>query len=410
MNKLKESKGFYVVISILIACAMWLYVVSELNPDSNTVINDVPITVTGQDVLDSRGLMITKQNIQSLDLRVSGKRNSLVKLTDENVTVTVDVSSIANEGEHDLRCNIALPSTITTGTVTVNNRETYRVKLTVEKRASKTVEVRGNFQGSVAEGYQADSFVLSPSSLTISGPAGVINQIDYAVVTLNVTDLNSTYSGILPFEFVTYEGKRIADDDVESSNASIYVVYPIVMVKEVPLEVDFVAGGGATEKDVTYTISPSSIQVSGKEADVSRLEKIDLGSIDLAEVGGTGTFRFPIQLTGDVSNESGVTEATVTVQVSGLSSKVLETTNIETINPPAGYTAEAVTQSLSVAIRGPEEAVAQIQPHQLRVVADLSEQSPSVGQFKVPVKIYLDGTDEVGVVGCDYSISVTMSR
>ncbi len=410
MNKLKESKGFYVVISVLIACAMWLYVVSELNPDSNTVINNVPITVTGQDVLDSRGLMITKQNIQSLDLWVTGKRNSLVKLTDENVTVTVDVSSVANEGEHDLRCNIALPSTITTGTVAVTNRESYRVKLIVEKRAKKTVEVRGDFLGSVAEGYQADAFILSPSSVTVSGPASVVNQIDYAEVTLNVTDLNSTYSGILPFEFVTYEEKRLAADEVETSNSNIYVVYPIVMVKEIPLTVSFTAGGGATQKDVTYTISPPCIQVSGKEADVSQLEEIDLGTIDLAKVNGTGTFRFPIQLTGDVSNESGVTEAAVTVKVSGLSSKVLETTNIETINPPAGYTAEAVTQSLSVAIRGKEEAVARIQPHQLRVVADMSEQSPSVGQFRVPVKIYLDGTDEVGVVGGDYSISVTMSR
>ncbi len=410
MNRLKESRAFYIVISVLIAFGMWLYVVSELNPDSSVSIKNVPITITGQDVLDSRGLMITQQSIQDLDLYVTGKRNSLIKLTSENVTVTVDVSSLANEGEHELRCNIALPSTITTGTVAVADRGNHRIRLTVEKRTSKTVEVRGEFLGSVAEGYQADAFILSPSSLSISGPANLVNQIDYAEVTLNAGELDSTYSGILPFEFVTYDGSRLKSDVVEAGSASIYTVYPIVKVREVPLTVRIVSGGGATKEDVTCTISPSSIQVSGEEKYMDQLEEIFLGTIELSKVNKIAAFHFPIQLSGELTNESGVTEAVVTIQVDGLSSKTLETANIEIINEPAGYTAEAVTQSLNITVRGPEELVGQIQPSQIRVVADLAEQGPSAGQFRVPVKIYLDGAEAVGVVGDSYSISVNLSR
>ncbi len=410
MNKLKESKVLYIALSILIASVLWLYVVSEVNPDASAQIRDIPIIVTGQDVMDSRGLMITAQSVERLTVHFTGKRNSLVKLTPENVTITVDVSAIASEGEYDLRCNVVPPNTATTGTISVEDRESYRIQMTVEKKTSKTVEVKGEFTGSVAEGYQAETFILSPSNMVISGAASVIENIDYAVVTLSVGDLNTTYSGILPFEFVTFDGTRIPATGIECAASTIYVVYPVVMVREVALAVDFTAGGGATMDHVSYEIEPATIQISGKETDVAGVKEITLGNIDLSKVGGSTSFTFPIALSGELTNESGVSEATVTVKVTGLTSKILETDNIEIINQPQGYTAEAVTQSIQVVVRGEQEAVNNVLSHQLRVVADLSELSASAGQFRVPVKIYLDGAGDVGVVGGDYTISVTLSR
>lgn len=410
MNKLKESKALYVALSILIASAFWLYVVSEVNPDASTLVRDVPVVITGEDVLDSRGLMITVQSAEEMDVRFSGKRNSLVKLTQDNVLVSVDVSSVAGEGEYDLRCNVTAPNTITTGTVVAENRDSYRVRLTVEKKASKTVEVRGKFTGRLAEGYQGEAFVLSPSTMVISGPANVLDGIDYAVVNLSVTGLNTTYSGILPFEFVTLDGAKIGTDQVECAASTVYVVYPVVMVREVELTVDITPGGGATMDHVTYEVFPKTIQISGKETDVVGVKEITLANIDLSKVGASGSYTFPIVLSGELTNESGVTEATVSVKIEGLATKVLETDNIELINPPVGYAAQAVTQSIQVTVRGEQGAVDDIFPHTLRVVADLSELNASVGQYRVPVKIYLDGAGDVGVVGAEYTISVTLSR
>lgn len=411
MNNLRESKALYIVLSVLIACVLWVYVVSDVNTDGEDVVRNIPITITGVDVLDSRGLMITQQDIVDLDLRIVGRRSSLVKLTNENIVVTADASSIAEEGEYQLKCNITLPNTFTTGSpVTVNGRENYRVKVTVEKKMTKTVEVKGEFTGSVAEGYQAEAFILSPSSLEISGPASVLSKIDEARVTLNAKNLNTTYSGILPFEFITSDGSDIDLKQVECAASSIYVVYPVVMVREVELKVEFISGGGATDKNVTCEIEPSTIQISGKESDVEGVREIILGPIDLSKVGSSGTFTLPINLASELTNESGITEATVTVKITGLATKTLETDNIELINTPEGYHAEAVTQSLRVTVRGTQEAIDEVFSHQLRAVADLSDMSASEGQFRVPVKLYLDGTGDVGVVGGDYTISVTLSR
>ena len=58
-------------------------------------------------------------------------------------------------------------------------------------------------------------------------------------------------------------------------------------------------------------------------------------------------------------------------------------------------------------IRGPEEELEKIAVSQIRIVADLSDLT-SVGSFTVPVKVYLNASQSVGVIG-DYYIAVNVT-
>ena len=87
----------------------------------------------------------------------------------------------------------------------------------------------------------------------------------------------------------------------------------------------------------------------------------------------------------------------------------LEVDNIEIINKPAGYEADLVTQSCTVLVRGPQEALDAVTASQIRIVADLSDLDPSTGTRTVPVRVYLDGSSEVGVVGT-YNVSISITR
>ena len=97
------------------------------------------------------------------------------------------------------------------------------------------------------------------------------------------------------------------------------------------------------------------------------------------------------------------------MKVEGLATKTLEVDNIQIINPPEGYGAEKVTQSRGIQIRGSQEAVDAVIASQLRIVADLKDLDIAVGNQTVPVKVYLDGSSDVGVVG-DYNIVVSIYR
>ena len=180
---------------------------------------------------------------------------------------------------------------------------------------------------------------------------------------------------------------------------------PVVKTMEIPLSVEYVYGGGITAENfdryVTVDIQPSTIQISGDEDDVDYLEgkTITVGKIDLSQVvQEEQEFVFPIELATELSNDSGITQATVTVTIFGLETKTVETSNIDVINTPAGFTADAVTKSLQVKVRGPADALDTVEGYQLRVVVDLEGQTLRQAQFPFTPKIYLDGDSRCGVV------------
>ena len=229
--------------------------------------------------------------------------------------------------------------------------------------------------------------------------------MEYAQVTITGDHLTKTYTGELGFQFMTADGEVVDDDDLTTNVNTVSVVMPVVKTMEVPLGVEYVYGGGITEENferyVTVDIQPATIQVSGDEGDVSYLEgkTITIGKIDLSQVvQDQQEFVFPIELTPELSNDSGITQATVTITIRGLETKTVETSNIDIINTPEGFTADAVTQSLQVKVRGPADALDIVEGYQIRVVVDLEGQNLRQAQFPFTPKIYLDGDSRCGVI------------
>ena len=307
--------------------------------------------------------------------------------------------------------NISFPRSITVlDSIDVQYTSPGTVDFTVSRWASKDVPVQGVFNGSVAEGYQREEFSFAPETVTVSGQEELVNQVDHALVTVSQEEMSTTYMENCSYTLVDANGEPVANaEQLDSSPETVLATLPIVQLKEVQLTVDIIPGGGATEDDVTVEIDPLTITVSGEAADLAELDSISLGEIDLSTVFGTQTEKMPINLDASLTNVSGPAEATVTVRVEGLSTKTLEVDNIEIINKPAGYEADLVTQSCTVLVRGPQEALDAVTASQIRIVADLSDLDPSTGTRTVPVRVYLDGSSEVGVVGT-YNVSISITR
>lgn len=414
LKKLTDSKWFYITVSVLLAFILWVYVGKEANPMTTDKINDVPVEFSGLEKLEERGLMISSGAEQSVTFHVRAHRDVISKLLQGESSITVDVSDITEPGEYSLSVmgqKINYPRSVSTDSLELLYTSPERIEFTVSRWVQKEIEVRAEFTGSVVDGYQVGDFSLAPQSVTISGPEELVDQVDYARVTVSQTDLSETYSEDSPYTLVGFNGEVVAPEGMEIDPETVLVTLPVVKLKEVPLTVELVPGGGVTDPDtqVDVTIEPESIMVSGSEEDLAGLKEIKLGSIELYKIFGTDTIQKTIQLSPELTNVSGITEATVTVTIKDLSVRTLEVSDIDLINVPDGYTADTVTKTLSVQIRGAEEAVNAVIPSQLRIVADLSEVTTATGNQTVPVKVYLDGSSEVGVVG-DYKIVVSIAR
>lgn len=406
MAKLKESRWVYVVLSILLAIVFWSYIRAAVDPTGTTNIHNVRVEITGAGVLASQGLAVSEISPQTVELPVEGPtsaRSNLLR-NRNGLYVRVDVSSCV-EGVNTLRYRPVFPEGINTDDLSAPSST---VTVTVEKLYSKTFDVQFRLDGRVAGDYQMGLPAIEPATVTVSGPVDQVNQVDKVAAILEVAELSERFAGDLPLTPLDKQGKPLTDLELTLSADTAYVVVPVVVTKKVDLTVNIQPGGGATADDAVVRIEPESITVSGAEADLDGLEEISLGSISLATVVGTNTFSFPIELDPSLTNESGLTTAEVTVTVDGLDTEVFAVTNIRTTPAPEGYTAEVVTQSVLVTVRGPAEDLARVDASQIRIVADLSGVTTQGTQL-VPARVYLDGISTVGVTGT-YSISVNINR
>lgn len=407
----KVNKPLYIILSIVIACCLWAYVRNVDNSDRQVTYSNIPVNFVGEDVLNSKGLMLAGDEAKpTVSLELQGKWDVLSRLRRDNITITADLSRISAEGEYNLAYDIALPATVSNDSVSMLDRDPFYVSVTVTKRETRQIPLKGVFTGSVAKGYQAEEFVFQPSAIEISGEIELVNEVSYALVELNREELSETVREEMTYTLMDDSGQPIENKAISASPSTVGVTLPVVMVKEVPLTVDLISGGGAEadSENVEVSFLPESIMLSGAEDDLAAYTSINLGSIDLAKVIGSDTFTFSIPLGQEVQNVSGVQEAQVKVSVKGLATATLETDDIEIINAPAGVVTP-VTQSLQVQIRGSEEALEQVLPQYIRVVVDLKDQTLPAGQNVVTAKVTLSGIAEAGVIG-EYKVSINLEH
>lgn len=409
MKKLSDYKTPYMILSVFLAFIFWLYVIDVEDPHHSYTFRDVPVSVAGENILQSQGLTITSLSENTVDLKISAPLSTLNQLTSSNLSVALDVSKLSTQGEFNVTYTLTVPSHVNGNDLVEELRNPSQITVGIDKLHSETYPINLVIRGSVAEGYQAGPHTISPEVVILNGSAEAVSQVDRVVVILEQENLQQRFSGELPLVLLDAQGEEIIDDSIQLSENSAYVTLPIVMEREIPLVISYLPGGGATEEHVVKSeITPLTIKVSGAEEDVIGLEEISLGTIDLSLVGNSETFTSPIALDPSLNNVSGITEASVTVTIAGLETQTFDASNIELINSPEGYTATTSTQMRTVVVRGSEEDLALVDPSQIRIVADLSDISAS-GSTTVPAKVYLDSIGNAGVTG-EYTIVVNITK
>ena len=406
MGRIKDSKGLYVAISILLAIIFWLYVRAENDIPMENQVRGIPIQITNEDVLESRGLMVSEIDPETINITFEGSSSVVPRLNRNNVTVSVDVSRITSEGSYDLTYTVAMPTNLNTtggsGITRSSNVESIR-----------EISIEGTFVGEVADGYQAGELEITPETVTISGEESVVNQVARAVVEVGGDALTETYTGDLPITLLDRDGNVIEDDRISLSVDTALVILPVQVVRDVPLTVNLIPGGGISQEDidryVKVEIDPATISVAGSAEDLEAITSISLGDIDLSTVLTTASVERNIEIANELTNISGVSRATVTITIEGLEMRTVDVSNFELRNVSAGYHADIVTQSIDIQIRGPRESLDQISPSQILVVGDLTDIVSATGRYTVPARVYLNGPDDVGVVG-EYTVTVQVTR
>lgn len=406
-----KGKIWSMALSLFVAFTLWYYVISVVSPGSEDWVYDIPVVFEGETVLtEDRRMMITSASDDVLvDLKLSGNRTDLAKVNRGNITLKVDLSKVYDPGEHELLYTVVFPGDVPNGALTVESKYPEAVKLTVEKRVKKPVDVRINFIGSAEENFMADTEnrVLDYSTVNVTGPSSVVELIDHAQINVDLTGRVESISESFRYTLCDVDGNPVDVEMVTTDVPEVHLSVKIQRFKQIPLVLSTTYGGGAWEDTVNILVQPSTINVSGSESALQDLNAIHLDSIDLSVLEEDLETVYPITLPEDITNISEITEAKVTVRFIDLEIKEVEANQITAINVPKGLEAELLNQVLKVRVRGPKAIMDDLKPENISVIVDFS--GKQVGSFTVKPTIVIKGDafSTVGAVGT-YSVSATL--
>ena len=410
MKKIYNSKAFWMIVSLLASLAIWVYVTSVETDESKTTFRGVKVELVGEDILrDSKNLVVTDMDTSTVTVEVVGPRRIIGSLSSAQLVAQVDVSKLSRAAYTSQQYTIVYPDGTDTSKLSENRRTPETINFMVSAQTSKSIQVRGSFDGSLAEGYTAEMPVFEPSTITITGSEAYLKDVEYAWVTFSKENVDSTYSVETGFTLMDANNEPCSTTGISFSTDVVTATLPLLTLKEVNLDVNIIEGAGATKANTKITIDPVSVTLAGDSALLAGMNKIILATIDLTDFSSTFTETYTIPIDNELKNTTGITKATVTVEIVGLETKTFRVTNFSCINATEGYEADIITESKEITLRGTPEALAQIKDENIRAVADLTDYKESTGTYMPQVKVYVDGFTDVGAIG-ENTISIEIRK
>ena len=410
IKKLYNSLAFWMIVSLIASLGIWVYVSSVETEEFKQTFRGVEVRLAGESILrDSRNLVVTDMDTATVTVEVVGPRRVVAGLDADKIYAQIDVSKLSRSAYTGQQYSVIFPDGTDTSNLRITRKTPETVNFMVSSQTTKSVQVRGSFDGSIAEGFTAESPVFEPATITLSGPEAYLKNVDYAWVSFSKENVDSTYETEVGFTLMNADNEPCSTTGIIPSTETVTATLPLLMLKEVKLGVNLVEGAGATEGNTKVTIEPASVTLAGDSKLLAGMNKLTLATIDLASFTNTFSEIYPITIDNTLKNATGATEAKVTVEIVGLETKTFKVTNIDYANLAEGFEANIETESLDVRLRGSPESLEQLKDENIRAVADLSDLNSATGTYMPKVKIYVDGFTDVGAIGSS-TITVEIVR
>ncbi len=411
MRKLYDSKIFWMIISLAASLAIWIYVTSVEGDEFRQTFRNVRVELVGEEtLLSGRNLVITDLDLSSVTVDVTGPRKIVTSLSSSDLVAEIDVSKLTRAAYTTQSYTVVYPDGVDKRNLTVNRKYPETVSFIVSQQTSKSVQVRGGFEGKPGEGYTAEPPVFEPSTITVYGPENYLKNVDHAWVTFGRdVEATSTYSVESGFVLRNAENEAVSTAYLSTSQETVRATLPILEVKTVALGIDLIEGAGATSANTKVNIEPASVTLAGDSAILAGINRVILDTLDLTDFVTTYKQSYVIPLDNQLRNITGVSEATVTVEIVGLETRTFKVTNISTINEPEGAEVEILSESIDVVLRGTAKDLAAVKAEDISAVADLSDYKDSTGSYMPSVNVYVFGLTDVGAVG-ENTISVEIRK
>ncbi len=384
------------LVSLLLAFGLWFVVVSTDDPVAEKRFQNIKVTLVNTnlltdndqiyEILDNTDVLSTVTFDAPLSVRREIQASDIIAeadLTNLTVTNTVEIKFSCPKYSDQVQ--------------NISGNIEY-VRLNIEDKASKWINIYSNVVGEMAESYIVGNISMDQNRLLVQGPASVIEQISRAEVDVDVTGIsrNSTTSGEI--RLVDQDGNEVTRASVVKNLDTVVVKVEVWNTKEVPVIYEYT---GTPAEDYLATgvmeTTVETVKIAGPSQtlnDITEL-RVDPADLDITDAAADyeKTLHLQDYLPAGISfaEEDFDDTATVVVKIEEIVERriALQTENLQVINVPEGITWEINGSTTSpLIVRGLEAYVTLLQPSTLQGIVDVGAWMEETNMTELPEGIY----------------------
>lgn len=385
------------MLSLLVAILLWNYVITTNSSITRTkTVTGLTGYMAGRTTLtDAYGLALLEdpsEELNDISVIIEVSQSDFSNVTPNNVQVTLDLTNARRAGAQE----IPLKATTSYGRIVKIIPST--VPLTVETLDSRVIPVNVQMVGKPESDRWYKVNRSNPSTLTIKGPASVVQDIASAYAYIDVTDARSTFTTAEQFVLLDSEGNEISQSMLERSASSVSVSVDVYPTKEIAVSTDLgnvVTGQPADGYVVeSVTIQPETLTVAAEQELLDDINALLVNPISVEGMSQSFSARAKVsKLSAFKSISAEEVYVNVTIAEETVSAWV-DDVRISYVNKGDGLNMIAPDEKVRVYVTGPRSAIAELQENGFMATVEL--EGLGVGSYSLgmsfPVTTFPDVT------------------
>ena len=354
------------ILSAIFAVVLWTVIVNVYDPTTSYTFSNVSVQLINTESLTDKNYSYEIVEGGKISVYVSGPKSIVTNIKASDIVATADLSKISAFADYvDIHVSVVKDGQV------LNNVEatpkTSAVRLSIENRDTKTVNVVSEITGSAADGYAVVRRVLNPTSVKVTGPSSVIDNIDHAGISFDVTGATADVTGTADIHLYDSDNNEINDSSVELTQTSVGYTAQVVRTKTVSIEVK-TSGKPADGYRVSgVTLNRDSVVVYGDTNMLNSLDKIVIPASNINVDGLTENKVYKFGLSDYIDKSLTILDKTITLNTSDIKVSGLET----------GMSYSFEDRTFSIDVEGSETAIAALDASAITMTADLSTYTTS---------------------------------
>lgn len=270
-NNLKRNTRIK-LISLLSAIVLWMYVMAIVDPEDTKLFENIPVTVTNTEELQSEDLVVYPESDLVADIYITGKLSDLQRISEDDIHIYGSINNPI-EGKNYLYLKVN-----TTKQTSYEFKSDFII-VNLEKLMHQEKDINPEIIGEYKD--DVDSVTLQQSSVNVSGPRVLIEQVDYVRATIQV---DTKYKLAQKVKLIPVDKN---DKEVKGVNLDVKTIdsqITFLEEKEVPINIQL----KDENVDVKgYEVSPQSITIKGKKELLDKIDYINTNKIDSTTIGAS---------------------------------------------------------------------------------------------------------------------------